>query len=264
MNKTITKFLIITLLICRALILSAQSTVLGSGGDGTGIGGTFSYSFGQLADQTFFTNYSAIEQGVQHSFETSLVPTNYFLSNTVVISHTTDCFDALQNIQVAGDGNQVIIQRDAVVDFIAGVSIHFLPGFNAVEGSTVHGYITLTNDFCDASELSKIVQINIEKKSENYLSQSNQSKPSLTEDEDQVNLLLYPNPNNGHFMIKLSKMEGKPTIQVYNLTGAIFYKSYLDSDGNLNEITIPTLRKGIYFVRVNNKEKSFIKKMIVE
>jgi hypothetical protein len=238
--------------------LPAQETFLGSGGNGTGSGGTFSFSFGQFAYQTFFEASSSVEQGVQHPFEIDIVPSLFSLFDSTVHTGENSCFNALQNITVAGDGHPVTIQDRAVANFIAGQSIRFLPGFTAQSGSTVHGYITPDNNFCDGYLTSSIVQVPPEEKDVEIA-----APESTIEDISpgmQVNL--YPNPNNGRFKIDLINFENRATVSVYNLVGSVFYQSGLRQTTQ-NEINLPWLRKGIYFVRVTCDSKQFVKKIIV-
>jgi hypothetical protein len=263
MMNTKIKLLFLTLIIINGLTLRAQNTLLSAGGEGTGTGGSFSFSLGQIADQTFFSGNSAIEEGVQHAFETSLVPSNYFLSNSTLSSGSTTCYDALQNITVAGDGNPVTIQNSAIVDFIAGASIDFLPGFHALPGSRVHGYITLTGSFCDVNLAPSIVEVKPEEKSVDTLAMSNNTHPFITGKDENEDIVLFPNPNNGQFKIKPFHLEGIPVIKVYNLTGAVFYESVLNRE-IINEINIPALSKGVYFVRISNQKKAFVKKMVID
>jgi hypothetical protein len=263
MRKKVIQLIILILTLCDGLPLLAQNALISSGGEGTGTGGSFSFSLGQIADQTFFTGYSTIEEGVQHAFETSLVPSNYFLSNSTLSSGSTTCYDALQNITVAGDGNPVTIQNSAIADFIAGASIDFLPGFHALQGSRVHGYITLTGSFCDVSFAPSIVEVKPEEKSIDTLAMSNNTHPFITGKDENEDIVLFPNPNNGQFKIKPFNLEGIPVIKVYNLTGAVFYKSVLNRE-SINEVNIPALSKGVYFVRISNQKKEFVKKIVVD
>ena len=72
----------ILLLICLyfAFFSHAQQTLLSTGGDGNGSGGTFSFSFGQFAYETYFNGNSSEEQGVQHAFEIFFIPSMPYLS----------------------------------------------------------------------------------------------------------------------------------------------------------------------------------------
>jgi hypothetical protein len=256
--KNYIRYLTILLIISTfSFQLFAQDGMVSSGGDGTGSGGSFSFSLGQFAYQTFFENNSSVEQGLQHPFETSYVPSLFFLSDSTISSGIA-CFNALVNLTVAGDGENVIVQNGAVADFIAGKSIRFLPGFQAQPGSTVHEFITVNNNFCDGDITQSVVTVQPEEKDIGI-----SGLPAVDEDlPPGVQVDLYPNPNHGKFKIDLINFEERATVCVYNLTGAVFYKSSL---GQIiqNEVNIPYLRKGIYFVRIIGNNKQFVKKIIV-
>lgn len=251
LSTTITLFFIF--LLSNGLI--AQQALLSTGGNSTD--GNISFSFGQFAYETFFSSSSSVSQGVQHPFEIDIVPSLFSLSNTII--HTGDiiCFNALQNITVAGDGQNVIIQNNAEVNFIAGKTIRFLPGFSAVSGSVVHGYITTDNNFCDGYLTSSILQ-NPEVKGIE-ISEKKADPVDLT---TEMQVKVYPNPNSGSFKIDLIHFENSAVVRIYNLIGEVLYTTELNKTLQ-HEINISNLRNGIYFVKVSCNHKQFVKKIIV-
>lgn len=255
MNNKISFTILLLFLFILSNGLNAQQALLSSGGNSTD--GNISFSFGQFAFQTFFQENSSVAQGVQHPFEISYVPSLVSVLDTVVKTGEISCFNALQNITVAGDGHLVNIQNNGVTDFIAGSSITFLPGFYAQSGSLVHGYITTGGNFCDGYFIPSIVQ-NPEEKAieiEKPIIENESLSPEM-----QVNL--YPNPNHGSFKIDLINFDSKATVQVYNVNGSVFLTATLEQSIQ-NEINIPNLRNGLYFVRVSSNNKQFVKKIIV-
>ena len=73
------KFLQISLIVPLLLIFhegQAQESINASGGNGSGSGGTFSSSIGQVAYTTATGSSGQVEQGVQHAFEIYLLKTN--------------------------------------------------------------------------------------------------------------------------------------------------------------------------------------------
>jgi hypothetical protein len=251
-------FVIATFCILWGSSVSAQENILSSGGDGSGSGGTFSFSFGQFAYQTFFEGSGSIAQGVQHPFEISYVPSISSVLDTTIETGEISCFNALENLVVAGNGNRVTIQSNAVADFIAGKSILFLPGFQALSGSSAHGYITPNGNFCDGYLASSIVSLPPEVKA----SETSDPKVPNRGITPEMQVKVYPNPNKGSFKVDLTNFENSATITVYNVLGSIFYMSKSDQMTS-NEITLPTIRKGIYFVKVTSNNKQFVKKIIV-
>jgi hypothetical protein len=152
-----------------------------------------------------------------------------------------------------------------VTDFIAGASIRFLPGFNALEGSQVHGYITINNNFCNGSISHSIIEAQPEEKSRQISEPEasfNQQEFNKTGNREKEKVELYPNPNNGHFNIRLINFKEISIVRVYNLAGAVYFESTLEQNC-LHKLNLPNLLKGVYFVRVSNGRKEFVKKMIV-
>jgi hypothetical protein len=248
--------ILVTLLCFSFQQTFSQQAILSSGGNSAD--GTISFSFGQFAFQTYFQSSSSVAQGVQHPFEISSVPSLFSLTNTMIYTDEIFCYNALQDITVGGVEPSVYIQSDAAVNFIAGHSIRFLPGFNAQPGSSVHAYITTNGEFCDGPINSSIVQLPPEEKSVGTIDSEVIFK--LTSTEKQV--VVFPNPNQGVFRINLINFESSASIYIYNLTGAIFYKSGKEQITQ-KEITLPQVQKGIYFVRVTSNNEQFVKKIIV-
>jgi hypothetical protein len=241
----------------------AQQSVNSAGGDASGSGGKFSYSFGQFACQSFFEGNSSVSQGVQHPFELfdtgQSVPQDYQLADTTLIDNKMHCYNALETITVAGNDGPVEIQTGATVEFIAGQSIHFLPGFHAKNGSNVHGRITTTGDFCDGNIVKSIVHATPIVEKSNELNQPDNQPDWLA---PEMGVKVYPNPNNGRFRVELVNSDNKAQVFVYNQLGAILHHAEIDNNAN-NEIDLTKARRGLYFVRVVDGEKQFVNKIIV-
>lgn len=248
--------MLVTLLCFSFIQAFSQQTILSSGGNSAD--GAISYSFGQFAFQTYFQSSSSVAQGVQHPFEISSVPSLFSLTNTMIYTDDIFCYNALQDITVGGVEPSVYIQSDAEVNFIAGHSIRFLPGFNAQPGSSVRAFITTTGEFCDGPIRCSIVQLPPEEKSEGII--DSKVIDDLTSAEKKV--VVFPNPNQGVFRINLINFENSASICIYNLTGAIFYKTG-NEQITQKEIMLPYVQKGIYFVRITSNNEQFVKKIIV-
>jgi hypothetical protein len=236
----------------------AQETILSTGGDGVNAGGSFSYTFGQFAFETYFESGNSVVQGIQHPFEIIWLTPTFSLVDSTVLNGSLTCFNASQTIIVAGDGNPVIIQNMAVVDFIAGKSIHFLPGFVAQSGSKVHAYISSDGVFCSVPFMASIVEAPPHEK-EVKLNEQLEEKDDLS---PEMQVKVYPNPNNGNFTIDLINFESKASISIYDLTGSIYFESKMEHT-TTNQLSFSFLRKGIYFVKVTSNNKQFVKKIFV-
>jgi hypothetical protein len=244
--------------IITANVSFAQETILSSGGDAVDTKGTFSYTLGQFAFETYFESGNSVVQGIQNPFEIIWLTPSLSLVDTVVQNGSVACFNALQTITVAGGGNHVIIQNMAVADFIAGKSIHFLSGFIAQSGSQVHGYITADGIFCKGSFKTSIVEAPPQEKEAKFTEQQKENDNLSHE----MKVKVYPNPNNGKFMIDLINFENSASVSVYNLTGYVFFKSNMELTIG-NELNLSFLRKGIYFLKVTSNNKQFVKKILI-
>ena len=79
-------------------------------------------------------------------------------------------------------------------------------------------------------------------------------------------LLLYPNPTTGTFTLSVGKsqlvIDNKLRIYIYNILGELIYQSKISNPQS--EIKIAKQPKGIYFVKVINRDILFGKKIIYQ
>jgi hypothetical protein len=184
------------------------------------------------------------------------IPIDLQIPSTTVASSTEECFNAENDITVAGTG-LVVIQEDATATFIAGHSIHFLPGFHAESGSIMHATITTDGSFCDvAGGGSVVAQPEIKS---TRLAETN--VVSLTANELQVKV--YPNPSNGKFTVELNDTQPDITVIIYDLSGSAISRSTSYNTNQLG-VELSGIRKGIYFIRIMSGAKQFGKKMIIK
>ena len=71
---------------------------------------------------------------------------------------------------------------------------------------------------------------------------------------------IYPNPNNGSFIVNLGDVQSDVTI--YNTMGQIVYRAE-SMKGNIN-VDLENITSGLYFVNVRNQDVNMTKKMILE
>ncbi len=79
---------------------------------------------------------------------------------------------------------------------------------------------------------------------------------------EQESTLVYPNPTNAEFQLNLSGKNLKNEIQIYNSTGQEVYKA--TEFNNTSTIDLSHLNKGIYLIRIANKEGITTTKLILE
>ena len=82
---------------------------------------------------------------------------------------------------------------------------------------------------------------------------------------DHANFKLYPNPNNGRFIIEFDdKTINKINLEIYSLLGEkIFEKSDLNPQSS-NEIDLSDSPKGVYMVRILDGEKIYSEKIVIQ
>jgi len=71
---------------------------------------------------------------------------------------------------------------------------------------------------------------------------------------------IYPNPNNGNFVIETNLSE-KQTLQILDVTGKFILQQTINSKANIDA---SSLDNGIYFVQINTANGFYTKKIIVQ
>jgi Leucine-rich repeat (LRR) protein len=186
--------------------------------------------------------------------EKHTIPVDLSITNVTLGNGQSNCYGALQNITVAGSGTTVNLQSGASATYIAGNSIRFLPGFHAFSGSYVDASITTTASFCEP--VQPIVYNDLIEKSI-VLPEKERSVI-----EKNVDLKIYPNPNNGRFTIEMSGFAEGAMLSVIDMKGRVVGSQLIDNT-QLASFDIQAIEKGIYFVRVSDGSHSLNRKMVV-
>jgi hypothetical protein len=188
--------------------------------------------------------------------ESTVLP-NLTVTNKTLIDGQYDCWNALENVTVAGPTYSVVLQNGSEANFIAGESINFLPGFHAQNGSTMHAYITQTGDYCNTI-LPSPAEAPLAEKSALI---TDDTKP-VVQGIASKTVKVYPNPNNGRFVVELTNFEGISEISIINTSGALISKTL--ARGNKMEFDQFTLQKGLYFITIKNGESITSRKFVVQ
>ena len=80
-------------------------------------------------------------------------------------------------------------------------------------------------------------------------------------------ITIYPNPNNGEFVIQSSAANGRSSLEIYNVLGQNIYSNSLNlSKGSSAEINLGSQSAGVYFYRISKQDGSLIGegKIVVE
>lgn len=212
---------------------------------------------------TWGGTYSAMQHNAVTTYELSTagkVPDNLLVTNTNYSSGIDSCLDALDTITVAGDGNAVALQSGSVVDFIAGASISFLPGFHAYSGSAMNAGITTEYNFCTpVPSSSAAAEALADAKSASVHNKENNLKTTGMIDKQMV---VYPNPSEGMVTVELTNLAGSSDITVSNTLGVKVYRSTV-TDNQVPEIDLTDQPKGIYFITLKNEKTIITKKIIL-
>jgi len=214
---------------------------------------------GAYGDDDYVENdYGHFSLGSAYIFKTRF-SLRLSVKDTIIQTGEIGCFNAYDTIKVGEDGNPVILKSSSSVNFIAGRSVQFLPGFQADSGSFMHAFITTDSAFCDDSSGSSIVNQPVEKSIERKELQ--EASPINIYNES---IRIYPNPNNGKFNLALKNIEGQAEVDIYSSMGKNIYEQVIKNNPNL-EINLPSIEKGIYFVRITCRggKEQYLKKIVI-
>ena len=83
------------------------------------------------------------------------------------------------------------------------------------------------------------------------------------ENVEAASVKLYPNPNNGEFVINIQGM-GNANITILNAIGSIVYfENDIATENSIMNVDLSHQAEGIYFVRVQNEEQTIIEKVVL-
>jgi hypothetical protein len=185
------------------------------------------------------------------------IQTNLSILNDSVKNGEASCFNAYDTITVAGDGSTVEFQSGSSVDLIAGNTIRFLPGFHAYEGSYAHAWITEDETFCDGGSGSIVMDPSSEKSID-----SDRGMPIKEQDSgNRKSIKVYPNPNNGKFILEVTKLANVAEVKVYNALGTMVYHAKVE-DGQAT-VNLSGIGRGLYVVMVTDGKEQLTRKIVV-
>ncbi|MDO5972536.1 T9SS type A sorting domain-containing protein [Flavivirga aquimarina] len=87
---------------------------------------------------------------------------------------------------------------------------------------------------------------------------------SVTDNELESQIKLYPTVSNGELVISANGITGKVDLQVFSLSGKSIYKSELEMNGRKKPLTLNGLSSGIYLVKFSKDNFSETKKIIIK
>ena len=165
---------------------------------------------------------------------------------------TDNCFNALDSIRVAGLPETFLVTPTGHVTMIAGLSIRFLPNSTVEPGGYLHGYITLTGEFC--SSLPNPVVSNLQ-----HIANETVSLPEHAPDNT---VRISPNPTDGLFTIELTgSNQHIMLVEIFNMNG-LKVLSQEQQGAALMSISAGVLNPGIYIIHVKSESRDHMLKLI--
>jgi hypothetical protein len=98
------------------------------------------------------------------------------------------------------------------------------------------------------------------------------SNPSTTvhveivgvEDNNQVNFSIYPNPNNGKFVIQMNdELIDNANFELFDAMGNLVYSKVL-TNTNKHDISLKNVAYGVYTVRITSSNNSTTQKLVIQ
>ncbi len=81
----------------------------------------------------------------------------------------------------------------------------------------------------------------------------------------EANIMVYPNPSNGTFQIKVEGLNTASAIQITDIQGRLVYNGTIDSDDNQINLNLSdVLQPGYYQLRMIGQGKSAVQKIVVQ
>ncbi len=173
----------------------------------------------------------------------TVVPTNTSVTNVVITSGQSECYDALQTIWVAGGGNNFIVQNGGSATMIAGQNIFYYPGTTVYAGGYLHGYIAPSGPWCGSGSL--IPQTIPNRETEDS------DRTIASRSKEGQSFKIYPNPTTGNFTLELTGLdEIQPvTVMVYSMQGNKVLSIILEGKKKY-DLSLSGKPTGLYFVRI--------------
>lgn len=161
------------------------------------------------------------------------VPIMATLQNLTLSESDDSCFQASEQIIVAGGGSTVTFQGGSVAYLLAGQKIVFLPTTTALSGCYLHARIDNGGPYCSA-----------------YRNQTFKEQIILAGDQF---FKIFPNPTEGSFTVAFTRETESPvsTVLIYDLLGRLITER--EVEGNTPAfLTLRNQPPGLYLVRVKN------------
>ena len=81
-------------------------------------------------------------------------------------------------------------------------------------------------------------------------------------EDDQLDVVVYPNPNNGYFTLMSSIIQGNTVVEIYNLIGKKVFESPISLKST--ELDISHQPKGVYLLKVSSGDKQYTERIVIQ
>jgi len=251
------KTILHTSFVCLMLALPAsgayaQQGNIAAGGDATGAGGSMSYSIGQVDYLYYSSDQGNLSFGLQQTWPISdEPPLTLDISDMVISANEILCFNAMETITVAGDGNEFIVQAYAHVDFIAGQSIRLKHGTSVELHGSLHARIS--TDWCPPQQ-SLLAS---------FFEEPQPNRQSFGPIQNSDFFKVYPNPTTGDFALELLTVNEASLllIEIYTMQGRLISRSELPAQPQ-HSLSLVGQQPGVFLIRVIKDHEMGIGKII--
>ena len=178
------------------------------------------------------------------------VPADLTLQGINIPGGTSNCYNALQTITVAGSNTTFIVQVGGSAIMIAGQKIRYLTGTKVFPGGYLHGYITTSAQYCNTLAAPLVATA---------------TEETQAEPPGQAMFRIYPNPTTGRFTLELTdnSLSGNVYVTVYGMYGEKILSGEMLGK-SLREFSLAGKPAGVYFVRVVNGNRGDTRKLLKE
>jgi len=175
----------------------------------------------------------------------TVIPFQSMPGNQTIGNGQSQCYNALQNIVVAGFGNSFTVQNGGSAIMIAGTNINYLPGTKVYSGGYMHGYIAPTGPWCNQGSTLPLAENRLEAED------NQEDEPFALRQDAQRSFRIYPNPTSGTFTLELNGIDllQNVEVQIYTMQGEkILLETYAGQA--THEFSLFDQPAGIYVIRV--------------
>lgn len=226
---------------------------------GNGVGAFSALLNGLTPKTTYYVKAYAINSsgtsfGDEMDFTTP-VHSNVLLEDLVISSSMDTCYDASETITTAGNGSVFLVEPDALVELVAGQSIHLLEGTHIKNGSYFLARITSIGEYCINPEI--VI------KSETIEVVTHENK--LVQNPSDFVFNVFPNPTSGIIYLNLDDdtLQGSFIVSIFNAMGEIIIRETCIGSRS-HQYDLSNRPKGIYFIHIVHGKESGVAKIMLQ